>query len=96
MYPCVLIIQHVAGSPPHEEPLHLELEGHEGWLESGVETLLSVVVSRDGSTDGHPAIHVHVDEDGLGDVPSNVVEVTVHSAWCCSPHCSLTIINKIK
>ena len=47
-------------SPPHEEPLHLELEGDHGGLEGGEQAGAGVVVASDGPADGDPAVHVHV------------------------------------
>ena len=82
---CVLIIQHVAGSPPHEEPLHLDLEGDQCGLEGRQEGGGGVVISGDGAAHRHAPVHVHVEQHRLRDPAAHVVEVAVNPSRSSSP-----------
>ena len=51
---------------------------------------MGVVISSDGAAHRDPAVSVHVEEDGLGDVSPHIVEIAVDTSGSRSPHCSLT------
>ena len=85
MYPCVLIIHHVAGSPPHEEPLHLDLECDQCGLEGRQEGGGGVVVAGDGAAHRHAPVHVHVEQHRTRDPAAHVVEVAVNPSRSSSP-----------